>query len=346
MTGHNASDVVKKERQFMENNASDKKPAFTAAHKSPSREAERSGSSRLTDHKTSSSSWARRPTGPRTTAGKQKTRYNAIKHGIFSQAVVLKGESRSKYESLLAALLEHHQPEGPLEQALVELIAIDIWRYPRLMVAEGAEIRRGVEFLEWDEAIQIQREVGEVEQSEEFEQKFSEIRPGLIQEIQNPVILTRSIELLEELRQGIESRGFDKDRDLTILLGLYGGLPEFRVRKTPLDDYQLWVYMFEMSEEDRERKSCPPRSRCKEFMLRSIDFEIVRLKDFQRDRTKVEATRTKLEILRRNIPDSPALDRLLRYQTHLDRSLGRKVALLEHLQRARRGQPLPPTLKS
>jgi hypothetical protein len=75
-----------------------------------------------------------------------------------------------------------------------------------------------------------------------------------------------------------------------------------------------------------------------------IDIEIRRLKYFKRNQTKVEEARTKLEMLRRNIPDSPALDRLLRYEANLDRSFDRTLGQLERLQRMRRGQPLPPTL--
>ena len=37
--------------------------------------------------------------------------------------------------------------------------------------------------------------------------------PGLIAKMQDPEILARSLELLDELRQEIESGGFDKERD-------------------------------------------------------------------------------------------------------------------------------------
>ena len=39
--------------------------------------------------------------GPRTEGGKRRSSQNSIKYGIFSTVILLKGESRKKYESLL-----------------------------------------------------------------------------------------------------------------------------------------------------------------------------------------------------------------------------------------------------
>jgi hypothetical protein len=39
-------------------------------------------------------------TGPRTELGKQRSSQNAIRHGIFSEAILLKGESQAGFDSL------------------------------------------------------------------------------------------------------------------------------------------------------------------------------------------------------------------------------------------------------
>ncbi len=39
--------------------------------------------------------------GPRTKPGKQKSKQNATKYGIYSREVLIAGESRSEYDSLL-----------------------------------------------------------------------------------------------------------------------------------------------------------------------------------------------------------------------------------------------------
>src|ERR1700686_1019502 len=40
-------------------------------------------------------------TGPRTPHGKQRSKFNARKHGIFSKSVLLHDESRAEYDALL-----------------------------------------------------------------------------------------------------------------------------------------------------------------------------------------------------------------------------------------------------
>src|SRR5215470_9943561 len=80
-------------------------------------------------------------TGPRTTHGKERSKRNALKHGVFSQVALLKGESRSEYNALLNGLRENLQPEGHLEELLVEKLALSAWRHRRLIIAKTAEIR-------------------------------------------------------------------------------------------------------------------------------------------------------------------------------------------------------------
>jgi hypothetical protein len=89
-------------------------------------------------------------TGPRTLEGKERSKHNATRHGIFSSVVVLKGEARWEYETLLDSLWKSFGPEGGLEELLVEKIAVISWRQRRLLEAEGAEVRRGIEFVGLD----------------------------------------------------------------------------------------------------------------------------------------------------------------------------------------------------
>ena len=57
-------------------------------------------------------------TGPRTKQGKQRASRNAIKHAIFSKVIILKDESRTEYDGLVARLWEALRPEGALEELL------------------------------------------------------------------------------------------------------------------------------------------------------------------------------------------------------------------------------------
>src|ERR1700674_714666 len=78
-------------------------------------DAKRSGSSEEAEKTASLSSPKRRGTGPRTMQGKTKSKQNALQHGIFSTAVLLPGEPRDLFKSLLNGLRADLQPIGTLE---------------------------------------------------------------------------------------------------------------------------------------------------------------------------------------------------------------------------------------
>jgi hypothetical protein len=87
-----------------------------------------------------SSFLTRRATGPRTPHGKERSKFNARKHGLFSKAVLLQDESRSEYDALLDGLMENLQPQGKLEIVLVENLATLLWRKRRLLQVEAADL--------------------------------------------------------------------------------------------------------------------------------------------------------------------------------------------------------------
>jgi hypothetical protein len=63
---------------------------------------------------------AAKSTGPRTKEGKSVSKLNALRHGLFSQEVLVSGEDPSEFESLHQQLETELQPEGALESQLVE----------------------------------------------------------------------------------------------------------------------------------------------------------------------------------------------------------------------------------
>ena len=88
-------------------------------------------------------------TGPRTPRGKQNSKHNALKHGIFSKMVLLKGEPQAEFDALLRGLRNDRKPEGTLEELLVDKLAALLWRHRRLMsvIVEGERPKKGIEAL-------------------------------------------------------------------------------------------------------------------------------------------------------------------------------------------------------
>jgi len=93
-------------------------------------------------------SLVRGATGPRTPQGRDRTKYNALKQGIFAKVVVLEGESRAEFDALWNGLRDDLRPEGTFEEIWVEKLATLLWRERRLIIADGTlDIRSKTGFL-------------------------------------------------------------------------------------------------------------------------------------------------------------------------------------------------------
>ena len=90
--------------------------------------------------------------GPRTPEGKERARFNALKpcpglrsgNGLLARSVVVPTrdgpENRKQFERLLTQLRDKLNPDGILEEMLVEKIAVAYWRLRRALRAEAGEI--------------------------------------------------------------------------------------------------------------------------------------------------------------------------------------------------------------
>jgi hypothetical protein len=239
---------------------------------------------------------------------------------VYSKVIIIKGESRAEYQELLTGLQETLQPEGTLEELLVENLAGSAWRRRRLLVAESAEIQKNKEFFESDKRD----------------------REGLIEEIHNPDVLKCCLKLLNQLWNQIQQDGFNLQLDERILEQIYGHRGKNRLRKDLYEYYLLWLATSEVREEKRSRKHFASPEQCRKNMLRGISEEFRRLSRDQQAPASVWTARTQLEIACRNVPDGPGLDRLLRYEATLERSFARTLSQLVGLQRIRLGQPALP----
>jgi hypothetical protein len=79
---------------------------------------------------------ALRSTGPRTAAGKEHVRWNAVTHGLLAQEILLPGEDAEAFEDLARRMRTEAQPLGVEEDALVERMIACWWRLRRLTRVE------------------------------------------------------------------------------------------------------------------------------------------------------------------------------------------------------------------
>ena len=278
-------------------------------------------------------------TGPRTAQGKERSKRNALKHGIFSQAALLKDESRAEYDALLNDLRENLQPEGALEEALVEKLALGTWRLRRLIIAETAEIQNAIGFLAWGAE---QRQADRSNNISEYNIRYE---GGLIRQITNAQALDTCLDLLKELGDRIEDDGFAPESDAQTLTKLYGEPSPEKWQKTLFDSYRAWSRTAECSEKERQQHGYATPEKCKENFLEELDGEIKRLERYKKTRASMEAEKTKVEALRQHVPLTPQFHNLLRYEASLERNFDRTLSQLERLQRMRLGQPVLPKLE-
>jgi hypothetical protein len=76
--------------------------------------------------------------GPITPEGKRKSARNSFRHGLLAKAIVFEGESREQFAALLKAFCDELQPQSPIEDLLVQKMAVNQWRQERLWGQEKA----------------------------------------------------------------------------------------------------------------------------------------------------------------------------------------------------------------
>jgi hypothetical protein len=80
---------------------------------------------------------AQKSTGPRTTAGKAASRFNALKHGIYAVHQIMFDEKPEDLAELSAEYHEHHNPADADQRFLVDTLVNNEWRLRRTRRVEA-----------------------------------------------------------------------------------------------------------------------------------------------------------------------------------------------------------------
>jgi hypothetical protein len=257
---------------------------------------------------------ARKSTGPKTPSGKAFSRRNAIKHGLFvSHRTDFEAldENPQEYEDLLNGLWGQHQPIGKGEEVEVERIALCYWRQKRAWRHENAVsliARRDF----------VRRELAE---QEEYCKERDKEEEALILQLQSA---KKELDDTGEISQELKQR-------------IFALIPRFEA---------LWLALEKAAQErvkelglSRAFQKLSPQERSVILATYTVTNAIALHEQLGNRRwTNVRET----AIGQHAIPNREALDRLLRYETTIDRSLSRALDRLERLQRRRNGERIPP----
>ena len=75
-------------------------------------------------------------TGPKTEAGRNRSRMNALRHGLTGQVTTMTDEDRAAHDQFSKALINDLAPEGAMETQLAQRVATDSWRLNRISAIE------------------------------------------------------------------------------------------------------------------------------------------------------------------------------------------------------------------
>ena len=82
--------------------------------------------------------------GPVTPEGKARSSRNSVTHGLLQNGIVLPTENLSTFENMLAGYRKELEPESPIEERLIEIMAVADWRRVRLWHIETAHYTRTI----------------------------------------------------------------------------------------------------------------------------------------------------------------------------------------------------------
>jgi hypothetical protein len=102
---------------------------------------------------------AQHSTGPRTEAGKQRSKMNALRHGLTGQTIVLPAEDHSTYQRHSQSFLDEYKPKGATETHLVQSLIDASWQLNRASSVETNLFSLGITEME-DRVPADQSEVG------------------------------------------------------------------------------------------------------------------------------------------------------------------------------------------
>jgi hypothetical protein len=85
---------------------------------------------------------AQHSTGPRTESGKQRSSFNALRHGLTATSPLLPSEDPAAFASHRRQFLDEYQPATPTEAHLVQELIDTSWRLNRIPLLEAGLLQR------------------------------------------------------------------------------------------------------------------------------------------------------------------------------------------------------------
>ena len=268
---------------------------------------------------------ATRSTGPKTPEGKAVSRMNALKHSVLARQILVRDidESSLEFKRFCAEYYEHLAPVGPLEQMLVDQIVAANWRLRRARIAETAEITLSVD--------NVQRRINE-SRSPDVQWRHWLCYEDPIFIMQKSADGNEFIERkLGEMRKTVEREGELTEAAIRELVDEFGGKPNVLTRN-------LETLRQELLKNPEGLDPAGLREKNLKTILHYLNQELAkstnRFADCLENEFKLATTSKAAAVL----PREQTLQKILRYESALEKQLFHAMDHLERLQRRRLGQ--------
>lgn len=267
---------------------------------------------------------ARKSTGPQTVKGKQRSRLNALRTGLYARSLVgsmrALGEREEEYQRLLRDLMDAHQPGNAAERMLVEDLAALRWQKIRCQRGQAGKLVSRLEKLETDRkkaSLEIGRQRFDTPQVEVVE-------TGLRRMPDSVGKFKKLLECLDTLRAVAQERMFTKD-GLALLATIYGNSPTLRGSEI----INMFLKLMEGPEDAKLREML-----CRDLQLAVLEDASEATEEYQVYlRELVEITPAMRDACLAPSEDEWRL--MIRQESAIDRQIERKTKLLMQIQKER-----------
>jgi len=279
---------------------------------------------------------AKRSTGPKTPEGKAKTSRNAVKHGALAVVPVLRGmEVSEEWEAHLRGVRSSLSPVGYLEEVLVDRIALLLWRMGRVARFELEALVTGIETAEravneegrregWDDEATAQGTIRRADATFRF---FDRVGKGKPEDEVDGVEADAALYYLET------STAHRREVGTVVSVP---GLPDDDDER---GDFDGWTVGLVEAAVDAYGKAA---GWTRDMVMESAAaWAVHEKKDAERVlRQRVVALERKKR--ERLLLEPETMDRVLKYETTMERAFLRTLHELERLQASRAGGHVPP----
>jgi len=276
---------------------------------------------------------ALKSTGPRTVDGKNTARWNALKHGLLSKAVVLREgegkEDEEEFKELLLSLHETYGPEGTMEEILVERIAVGYWRLQRAIRFETGMLREDLDCILFDYYNEADYQGKKPKQKRDFEAARKKDRQTI----------RENKYCIKLLAAGLDLSAAHEDKPISMET-YYRNLineeyndayfEEIETDEMTLDQMRQFLINYGWTD-DKLRNNFIQQD------VREIELCRKRIKDLFAEE-KAETFKLSRLLYTKAVLKEEGLNRLLRYETAIEKQIYKALHELLRLQSARRGE--------